>query len=112
MKPILTVVLLACSLLVAQEKSEQKDLQVLTFKTKKETAQFMKTVVAKGLGVKCSFCHNPNDPPSDEKEHKRIAREMLRMVQSINTITLQKLELQPITCWNCHRGEKQTAHQP
>ena len=72
--------------------------------------------VAIGLGVRCEFCHQddqPNGPrgdmANDDKVTKRIAREMIRMVQQINTQTLANLpqrETPPVevTCQTCHHG--------
>lgn len=95
---------------------EAENVHVLPFKTKKEISQFMKESVAKSLGVKCKFCHNVKDHPSDENPHKVVAREMMRMVVGINEqmISIQKVgveagmkhwnEAAEIECWICHRG--------
>jgi hypothetical protein len=48
------------------------------------------------LGVECSYCHVGTDDrsltdfefPSDAKETKRIAREMVRMVAAINAMVV------------------------
>ena len=97
-------------------KDELKNVQVLPFKSKKEITRFMKNQVAKSLGVKCKFCHNLKDYPSDENPQKVVGREMMRMVYSINEqmVTIQKVakdagmerwEKAPvIECWACHRG--------
>lgn len=105
--------LLALGTLSAQEL---KNVQVLPFKSKKKITSFMKNQVAKSLGVKCKFCHNLKDYPSDENPQKVVGREMMRMVSSINEqmVTIQKVakdagmerwEKAPmIECWACHRG--------
>lgn len=69
------------------------------------------------LGVRCSYCHvgeesqslEQYDLPSDARRPKRVAREMMRMVQDIN----RRLDSLPggrgspaatVTCATCHRG--------
>jgi hypothetical protein len=78
---------------------------------------------AMSLGVRCEFCHamregapppQPGQNPqlnyaSDEKDNKKIARYMLRMVDSINTKLLAGIpnrDTPPtnIGCVTCHRG--------
>ncbi len=94
------------SILLGGEKSELKNVQVLSFKTKADILKYMKKTIAVELGVKCKFCHNISDYSSDENDHKRVAREMMRMVININTETMKPLEKQEITCWVCHRNQK------
>jgi len=67
--------------------------------------------VAAGLGVECTFCHVQGDFAADDKEEKLIARQMMRMVQTINTDFLANLpehegeeEAPMATCMMCHRG--------
>jgi hypothetical protein len=74
---------------------------------------------ALGLGVRCSNCHmgeegkplSTYDFASDEKRTKQNARIMLQMVHDINTKQLSQVKLdQPpvtVTCFTCHRGQKQ-----
>lgn len=68
-----------------------------------------------GTGLRCSECHvgeegqdfSTYDFASDEKEHKRIAREMAKMVQAINSRYIAELgEDEPVQveCVTCHRG--------
>jgi tetratricopeptide (TPR) repeat protein len=69
------------------------------------------------LGVRCQHCHAGGDGisfdgvvfDSDEKEPKRIARAMLRMVDQINNVTLPQLPKREeprvvVECATCHRG--------
>jgi hypothetical protein len=71
---------------------------------------------ADDLGVKCEFCHAPEDPvthhsdrASDENPKKDVARFMMQMTAGINdkleTIPGTK-DADPISCSTCHRGEK------
>ena len=71
------------------------------------------------LGVRCNFCHvsekvEGQDRPkfdfaSDNKQEKKIAREMMLMVTAINTSYIGKIDggghpLEQITCVTCHMG--------
>lgn len=72
------------------------------------------------LGVRCEHCHvgegndlTTFDFPADDKETKRIARVMIRMVQHINGPELAELDAfgRPrgqrieVSCTTCHRGQ-------
>ncbi|MDJ0656286.1 MAG: c-type cytochrome [Xanthomonadales bacterium] len=70
---------------------------------------------AMGLGVRCETCHlgeagqdlSTFDFASDEREEKRVAREMMKMVASINGDHLARLDKPDTTrvqCVTCHRG--------
>ncbi len=66
------------------------------------------------LGVDCTHCHNPDDWSSDEKDTKKVTREMWKMVGTINAQLLANIEYlsseQPaINCTTCHRGELKPA---
>lgn len=71
-----------------------------------------------GLGVRCEFCHvgEPGQPlstfdfASDDKETKLKAREMLRMVEAINSDHLTRLASRSepaigVSCATCHHGQ-------
>lgn len=69
-----------------------------------------------GLGVRCTFCHVGEegqslatfDFPSDKKQTKLIARQMMRMVDEINrrvdTLPGHAPDDPTVTCSTCHRG--------
>jgi hypothetical protein len=58
------------------------------------------------LGVDCSFCHTLNEFEKDDKEPKKIARQMFKMVHDINEANFPGTEPGnfKVTCWTCHRG--------
>jgi len=67
------------------------------------------------LGVRCDHCHAGKDGPnlprmnfaSDERETKKTARVMLRMVEAINRDYIGKVSQKPaiaVECVTCHRG--------
>jgi photosynthetic reaction center cytochrome c subunit len=60
--------------------------------------QFMSS----SLGVHCEFCHVENAFEKDDKKPKQTARQMMRMVERINTTAFHGK--QQITCNSCHRG--------
>ena len=66
------------------QQSELKNVKVLPYTKKRDLVKYMKSVVVPELGVKCSFCHNLSDYSSDEKGHKKIAREMMAMTMDAN----------------------------
>ena len=70
---------------------------------------------AGALGVRCNYCHvgeNPADLTgydfaSDEKETKRIAREMMRLRRRVNELVLDatgRADHVDVGCATCHRG--------
>jgi hypothetical protein len=76
-------------------------------------------VVAMSLGVRCEFCHVQTtgadgreqfDHAADDKEMKKIAREMMKMVNDVNekyvAAALGKpvAERAKVTCETCHHG--------
>jgi len=77
--------------------------------------------------VKCNFCHvrldnekKDWDYASDDKKHKLIARDMIRMTQSINKKLFKeeangegKIKLfNQVTCYTCHNGKEEPGKLP
>ena len=78
--------------------------------------------INKALGVQCTYCHVeragaqpgangqiPIDPPKDDKDTKKKARVMMKMVQSINQTLTSEIgkpadQLARVQCATCHRG--------
>ena len=89
-----------------------KNLQVLDFESERNLKKYMKTI-GKGLGVKCTFCHDINDKSIDT-DHKLLAREMMKMQLDLNKSffaqigdsLLHRESTLQISCWTCHRGSK------
>jgi hypothetical protein len=72
--------------------------------------------------VQCGFCHvnKGRDPQtgqtqwvweSDEKEEKKVAREMMRMVLTVNKGEFG-LSRGQVTCYTCHRGQEHPQNMP
>jgi len=83
------------------------NVQVLKGMTRPQVIQEMFKINT-ALGVACTFCHvqkdGRNDFPADDKQHKLIARNMMRMVQTINEQAAVKDVSRTVECWTCHRG--------
>ena len=60
------------------------------------------TMFSRSLGVRCNFCHLPDNFASDDKDNKKMARKMLGMVRG----TLGKFYNGdgPVACFTCHHG--------
>lgn len=85
-----------------------QNLQVLPADT---NVRMVMQGVAAALGVECTYCHVQGDFASDDMATKQTARQMMRMVQAINTQYLADLpsheageETAEVTCNTCHRG--------
>jgi hypothetical protein len=58
--------------------------------------------ISQALGVTCTHCHIQGEFASDEVPQKEVARNMMRMVRTINSDFLGE---GTATCLLCHRGE-------
>jgi len=103
----------------AQIPDEYKNLKVLPKDiSKRELLDIMRSI-SQGVGMRCNECHVPGkgsdrledfDFASDDKKDKLTAREMLKMVDSIND-QLGKMKLENpvhVRCVTCHHG----VHKP
>jgi hypothetical protein len=83
------------------------NVQVLKGMTRPQVVQVMQGINVQ-LGVACTFCHvqnnGQNDFPAEDKQHKLIAREMMRMVQTINEQQAVATVARKVECFTCHRG--------
>ncbi len=97
---------------VQQEKSVEqvrKNIQVLKGLPASQLFPLMNFVSA-SLGVRCDYCHvNAGGDDwvweSDDKQTKRVGRQMMRMVLDINRNNLADFQGTGITCYTCHRGQ-------
>ncbi len=116
----LMIVLLAVAIgtALAQIPDEFENLEVLPKDISKRELVSVMRGFAGALGQRCSFCHAGGEDPnslegmdfaSDESEHKRAARVMMKMVNDINQGHLAGLEEESplrVQCVTCHRGVK------
>ena len=100
-----------------QASDRPRNLKVLPADLSRDSVvKLMRFEVASGLGVSCNFCHGAPGVPfdsidfaSDERETKRKAREMMRMVARINGELLPEISGRStpplrVMCITCHRA--------
>jgi tetratricopeptide (TPR) repeat protein len=58
--------------------------------------------ISSSLGVECSFCHVEGHFEKDEKKPKQIARDMMKMMFTLNKTNFANHR--EVTCYSCHRG--------
>jgi outer membrane lipoprotein-sorting protein len=84
----------------------QKNIKVLTGMPESQLIPVMNFFSA-SMGRRCNYCHVNNqgqwDYASDAKPEKAAAREMVKLVMDINKTT-DRLKLDPVSCYTCHRG--------
>ena len=62
------------------------------------------------LGVECTFCHVENHFEKDDKKTKEIARQMMRMTNTLNKESFEGHR--EVTCYSCHRGLRRPVGTP
>ena len=84
-----------------------QSVKVLRTVPARQFLEIMNDGFGHGLGVSCGFCHVPGRWASDERPNKVVARDMIGMVNRINTDLhgMSKLpDANPtIGCITCHR---------
>ena len=97
-----------CLANIVYGQSDYKNLKVLDPKIEESELKLLMKGYAKGLGVKCTFCHVPDAYYKDDKEHKLIAREMIAMTAGIRADlkkTFPKKDVsEKFNCVVCHAG--------
>jgi tetratricopeptide (TPR) repeat protein len=97
----------------AQEQPDPTNLQILPAGMSFGEVQSVMRSFALGLDVRCTYCHvaneaeNKMDFASDEKEHKKTARLMMKMTKAINDQHLVDVRHHgvKVTCATCHNGK-------
>src|SRR5215204_1984153 len=98
----------------------RKNIQVLKGLPESQLFPEMNFIAA-SLGVQCGFCHVSQGKDaqgrtnwvweSDEKEEKKIAREMMRMVLTVGKGDFG-VSRGEVTCYTCHRGQEHPQSLP
>jgi len=111
-----TVLLLAIGgPIAAQIPDEFTNLKVLPADTGKRELVSLMREFSSALGVRCNHCHVGEDPSSlegydfasDEPEHKKVARAMMKMTNEINDKLLPATGRRSpvrVRCVTCHHG--------
>jgi len=96
-----------------------KNLQVLPKDLSRNEVVARMRLIAASLGVRCEYCHvritgpdgrEQNDDASDDKDTKKTARAMLKMVNDINdqyliaTMGKTLSDRHRVSCATCHHG--------
>jgi hypothetical protein len=100
-----------------------KNLQVFPKEISRADLIANMKLFSQSLGVRCSYCHvgtegqplSTFDFASDAKEHKKTARDMLRLAHHLNKDHLPMITGLPdahVTCYTCHRGSTKPATAP
>jgi hypothetical protein len=88
---------------------EHKNLQVLPKDISKDDLKKTMDGFAEQLGVKCTFCHVPDQYEKDERPHKADARRMIKLVQEMKARKTEyfgpRVKEAVISCGLCHRGK-------
>ncbi len=83
-----------------------KNIKVLKGMPESQLIPAMKFMAA-SLGVACNYCHMTKDgqldAAADDKETKRTARVMIKMVLDTNETTFHGNPV--VSCYTCHRGQ-------
>ena len=79
----------------------------------RDVKKLMKTF-NKALGVKCKFCHDPDDFASDKNKHKVLARKYMAMTVDMQerNLTWPKAPNLKFNCYVCHQGRKEPKLAP
>ncbi len=95
----------------APQTAEQKykNIQVLKGIPADQLIPSMQFIAA-SLGVECEFCHVHQDPGSDGKKPKLVARKMMTMMMQIDTDNFKGERV--VTCYSCHRGSVHPVDTP
>jgi hypothetical protein len=91
--------------------SEFKNLQVLDKTIPPAQLKATMEGFTEQLGVKCSFCHVPDQWEKDDNKHKLAARKMLALVQFMKAnkdkYFKANVKNDQIDCGICHRGKNE-----
>jgi len=115
---IATVAIMSSFMSKQEPQPKYTNLKVLPKNISKEELDNVMDGFKAALGVKCNFCHAPRkddakklDFASDEKHHKLIAREMMKMTAKINKKYFHRKDkegkMTNISCMSCHNGKEE-----
>lgn len=62
-------------------------------------------VMARQLGVTCAECHNVQNFASDEKKTFKVAKDHMRIVETLRANGFDGKKGPEATCYMCHQGD-------
>lgn len=91
-----------------------KNIQLLKGMPAGRVLRIMELGYSRSLGVNCTHCHIPGAWEKDDKPTKQVARDMMAMVNAINSQHLKQIknlksETPTVNCTTCHRGQTKPA---
>jgi len=91
-----------------------KNIKVLTDVPASRLLGIMNIGYGKSLGVSCTHCHTPGEWEREDKTQKQTARDMSKMVATINNDLLKNIPNLKgpnaiVNCTTCHRGQVKPA---
>jgi len=99
-----------------QSPAEQVFKNIQTFKGRPAIAvlRVMEQAFVANLGVECSYCHVEKQYESDEKNPKKVAREMWVMRAQVQEQARKASgnAQAVVTCYTCHKGKPKPEFAP
>lgn len=94
-----------------------QDVRILKGRTAGQLLGVMSGGFSNSLGVSCSHCHVTDDFSKDDKPTKQIARDMWRMMRTINDSLIANIKniksANPgVNCGTCHNGHARPGFGP
>ena len=86
-----------------------KNIQVLKDVPQEQLPLTMQYIAA-SLGVQCNYCHVQGQNDLDDKETKKIARDMMKMVADVNSKFFDGKDR--LSCASCHNGHPKPTRTP
>jgi hypothetical protein len=91
-----------------------KNIKMLTDMPAARLLGIMNIGYGKSLGVSCTHCHTPGEWDREDKTQKQTARDMSKMVATINNDLLKNIPNLKgpnaiVNCTTCHRGQVKPA---
>jgi hypothetical protein len=91
-----------------------KNIQTFTGMPASRVLAIMEQAFVPNLGVNCSHCHTPGQWELDDKNPKKIARNMwaMRAEWQEEVRKASGNEKAVVTCYTCHKGQAKPAFAP
>lgn len=86
-----------------------RNIQVLK-DVPQDQIQLTMQYIAASLGVQCNYCHVQGQNESDDKDTKKVAREMMKMVDKVNATFFDGKPR--LSCASCHNGRAKPLRTP